>query len=77
MSNTNKHHESHTRSIIKTITWRVIATVTTFSLVWIFTGDVTTAFEVGGIEVFIKLLFYFLHERAWNHIHWGKQLKTI
>ncbi|MCK5033681.1 MAG: DUF2061 domain-containing protein, partial [Calditrichia bacterium] len=36
------YKEKHIRSIAKTISWRVTATVTTFTLVWIFTGQITT-----------------------------------
>ena len=65
--------ETHTRSVIKTISWRVLATVTTMSLVYIFIGDATIALSVGGIEVILKMLIYFFHERTWNKIKWGKK----
>ncbi len=65
-----KEHKS--RTIFKTMTWRVTATLTTISLVYIFTGRIDTALEVGLIEVFAKMLFYYLHERGWDKIRWGK-----
>lgn len=40
-------------------------------LAW--TGQVTAAVAVGGIEVVAKLVLYFLHERAWGRIRWGKR----
>ena len=67
------YKETHLRSVIKTITWRVLATLTTMSLVYIFIGDVTIALSVGGFEVVLKLLIYFGHERAWDRIKWGKK----
>ena len=67
------YKETHIRSVIKTITWRVLATVTTMSLVYIFIGDITIALSVGGIETILKLLIYFGHERAWDRIKWGKK----
>lgn len=60
------------RSIVKTITWRAIATITTMALVYIFTGRLDWAVTVGGIEGVLKLIFYYLHERVWDKIHWGK-----
>ncbi len=57
--------DSHLRSVLKGISWRVIATTTTTSIAWIATGDVTTALTIGGFEFFIKLFVYYLHERAW------------
>ena len=67
------YKESHIRSIIKTISWRVLATLTTVVLVYIFIGDVSIALSVGGIEVVLKMLIYFLHERAWDKIKFGKK----
>jgi adenylylsulfate kinase len=66
--------ETHKRSLIKTVSWRVIATLTTASLVFIFTGSFTVAVEIGALEVILKLLFYYLHERTWGKIRWGKYL---
>lgn len=66
------YKEKRSRSIVKTISWRVTATVTTILLVWFFTGQLMAAFKIGGIEVFLKLYFYYLHERVWNKIKFGK-----
>lgn len=38
----------------------------------IFTGKVDLALTVGGLEIFLKMLFYFLHERLWARLHWGR-----
>ena len=67
------HKESNIRSIVKGITWRFLATLTTVSLVLLFTGKADVALAVGGIEVFLKIFIYFLHERGWGKIRWGKQ----
>lgn len=58
--------ESHLRSVLKGLTWRVIATSTIITIAWFTTGDITMALEIGAIEFFIKLLLYYLHERAWQ-----------
>ena len=52
-------------SILKSFSWRIIATLTTITLAWIFTGEVETALKIGGVEFFAKMLIYYLHERAW------------
>lgn len=67
------YYETKSRSIIKTISWRILATLTTIILVYIFIGDVSVALSVGGIEVFLKMLVYFLHERMWSRIKFGKK----
>ncbi len=65
--------ESHRRSILKAFSWRLWATLTTIALVFLFTGRLKIAAAIGGLEVVLKLLLYFLHERAWNKIHYGKR----
>lgn len=66
------YRETKIRSIVKTISWRILATLTTITLVYIFIGDTTIAFTVGGIEVFLKMLVYFIHERVWDKLKFGK-----
>ncbi|WP_235299259.1 DUF2061 domain-containing protein [Portibacter marinus] len=65
----NKKHEyveeSHLRSIVKGITWRIIASTTILLITYFTTGEMDTAVKVASIEFFIKLLLYYLHERAW------------
>ena len=63
--------ETHTRSFIKGVTWRVIASGTTMGLVYIFTGDLRLVAEVGALEITAKIIFYYLHERAWGAVGWG------
>lgn len=60
------NHDSHIRSLLKGITWRVLATLTTVVIAWMVIGDVTVALEIGAIEVVAKIFIYYLHERAWQ-----------
>ncbi len=75
--------ESKVRSILKAITWRLIATTTTFLLAYtIFqnTGceDVLEKSSlVAGLELVIKLVVYYLHERAWQMVPRGTIRKLI
>ena len=57
--------KSRIRHIAKTITWRLIASITTFSLVYLVTGDIEKATGLMAVEIVIKLLLYYVHERAW------------
>ena len=63
--------EKHSRSVVKALSWRVIATLTTMTAVFIISGEIILALEVGALEASAKLLFYYLHERAWGNISWG------
>ena len=65
--------ESKTRSIVKALSWRVLATLITTLLVFTFTGRLDIALTVGAFEAIVKMLFYFLHERAWNRISVGRK----
>ena len=63
--------ESHVRSILKGISWRIIATVDTIFIVLLITclkGDCSLedAVKIGFLEFFIKLVVYYIHERVWQ-----------
>ncbi len=64
--------ESHVRTIAKALSWRFIATLVTFSVAWIVTGELAFAAEIGIADTLIKLGAYYFHERAWIGIKFGK-----
>ncbi|MDG2262571.1 MAG: DUF2061 domain-containing protein [Actinomycetota bacterium] len=65
------HRDGRRRSVTKTGTWRVIASLDTMVLGYIFTGNLATAISIGGFEIITKLVLYFFHERFWSRISWG------
>jgi len=67
------HHENKKRSIIKTASWRTLATFTTALIVYLFTGELILAISIGSVEVIVKIVLYFFHERAWNKINYGRR----
>ena len=56
---------SYKRHIAKTVTWRIIGTLDTILLSWFITGSLKWGVTIGGVELFTKMVLYFLHERAW------------
>ena len=60
--------DDKTRSLIKGLTWRVIATSDTIFLSWLFTGSITAAISIGLLELVTKTVLYYVHERLWAHI---------
>jgi adenylylsulfate kinase len=64
-------HETHSRSILKGFTWRVIASGTTMAVVYLATGDLVLVASVGVVDVTLKIFFYYLHERTWGRVKWG------
>ena len=69
--------ESHLRSILKTISWRIIATSTTVAIAYFIFGDIQDALKVGGIEFFAKMFIYYFHERAWQKAPRGAVRKIL
>ena len=66
--------ESRSRSLLKGLTWRFIATATTILIAWVITGDTRIALEIGLIEVFAKIGVYYAHERIWARIPVGLEV---
>lgn len=65
--------EKPARSLVKAISWRLTGTLDTIFVSWFVTRSFTLAISIGGIEVFTKLIIYYLHERVWNKIHFGRE----
>ena len=63
--------ESRLRSVLKTISWRIIATTTTVTIAYFIFGDISNALKVGGIEFFAKMFIYYFHERIWQGLPLG------
>lgn len=63
--------ETHFRTIIKALSWRVIATMVTFTVAWIVTGRLNIAAEIGIADTIIKIGAYYMHERTWMRVAFG------
>jgi uncharacterized membrane protein len=64
--------ESHYRSIVKAITWRTGGTVVTFAVAWILTGNISLSAGIGILDTIIKIGAYYIHERLWIRVKFGK-----
>jgi uncharacterized membrane protein len=63
--------DTHTRSILKAISWRTLGTLDTFAISWFMTGKVNVAGSIAGMEIITKVVWYYLHERLWAVVPWG------
>ncbi|PWU16036.1 MAG: hypothetical protein C5B49_11055 [Bdellovibrio sp.] len=63
--------ESHWRSLLKGLSWRVGGSLATVFIAWIFTDDFRISLEIGGVELLSKVFLYYIHERLWLQIPWG------
>ena len=64
---------SRKRSLIKSITWRIVASLDTFVIAWFVTGKSSWAGIIAMFEVLTKTFLYYIHERQWNKVRWGKR----
>ena len=60
------------RSLIKTISWRILASLDTFLIAWFVSGSISVGGWIATIEVITKIILYYFHERAWNRVKWGQ-----
>jgi len=60
------------RSLVKGISWRIIGTIDTFVIAYFYFGDFKIAAPIAATEVLTKILLYYLHERLWNLVNWGR-----
>jgi sulfate adenylyltransferase large subunit len=65
--------ESHVRSIAKAISWRATGSLDTFLVAIVVTGSVHLAGSVALAEILTKTFIYYLHERLWTLIPWGRR----
>jgi uncharacterized membrane protein len=60
------------RHIAKTVTYRIVGTITTILVSYIFTNDIAISSTIGFLELVLKPFLYFLHERIWYmYIQYG------
>ncbi len=64
--------EAHSRSLAKAISWRITGSIDTFVLSFIITGSFKFASSIAVTEIVTKIVLYYLHERAWSAVPWGK-----
>jgi len=57
------------KSIMKSVSWRIVGTLDTMIISYFITGRVTVALSIGSVEVLTKTILYYFHERLWAHIH--------
>ena len=67
----NIYKESRLRSLLKALSWRIIATLTTTVIAYIITGKIDTAVMIGSIEFALKFVIYYAHERVWQWLPRG------
>jgi uncharacterized membrane protein len=65
--------ETHSRSALKAISWRMLGTLDTFAISGFMTARVGIAGSIAGIEIVTKIAWYYFHERIWASIARGRR----
>lgn len=65
--------EKPIRSLVKAVSWRIVATLTTILLVFAFTRNWVLSGGVGSAELLVKIAVYYVHERIWNMLNFGRK----
>ena len=60
--------DSHLKSVVKGITWRIVGTLDTFVISTLVTGEIKIGASIALVEIFTKVFLYWLHERVWLRI---------
>jgi uncharacterized membrane protein len=61
------------RSLAKSLTWRVVALITTFVTLYVLSKDINMATIATLITNGVNFVAYYYHERIWNAVGWGKE----
>ena len=66
------YRENFKRSLLKAFSYRIIIIIADFMALYLFTGKTDIALEFVLISNIYTTFFYFVHERLWDRIGWGK-----
>jgi len=67
--NVSERVDKPIKSILKSVSWRIVGTLDTIIISYFITGTVTAALSIGTVEVITKTVLYYFHERLWANIH--------
>ena len=64
--------DKHYRSLIKAVSWRLTGSVDTLIISFLITGRIKWALTISGVELFTKIGLYYVHERIWDNLSFGR-----
>lgn len=69
--------ESHVRSLVKAISWRIWGTIISIIVSYFLTHELDIALAIGAIEFLSKIILFYTHERIWDFVTWGMHAKVL
>ncbi len=62
------------RSFVKSLSYRIWGTVSSWAVVYVITGKGSLAALIAFWETVVKVFIYYFHERVWNKVSWGRRV---
>ena len=64
--------ETNSRSIAKAVSYRILGSASTGLIFYAFTGKASLSIGAGLMDMVVKIGVYYVHERIWAHLHFGR-----
>jgi uncharacterized membrane protein len=64
--------ESHLRSVVKAVTWRIGGSIFTALIALAVTRQASAATAIGMADLVVKIGAFYVHERIWERISFGR-----
>jgi adenylylsulfate kinase len=64
--------ETQSRSLVKAVSYRILGSLSTAGIFFVLTGKLTMSLGAGALDMVLKIGLYFLHERVWDRIQYGR-----
>jgi uncharacterized membrane protein len=64
--------DKSSRSLVKTVTWRITWSAATFLIAWLISGNLLIAGPIAAAQLVMNTVLYYIHERIWTRIKWGQ-----
>jgi uncharacterized membrane protein len=68
--------DTNKRSLIKTISWRITGSGATFFVAYLISDNFNISSTIALLQLVTNTILYYIHERIWNKINWGKKINT-
>ncbi len=69
-------HERHSRSVLKSLTWTLVAFLVTTVALFVIQRDLVAAAGEAVVIQIVKFIFFYFHERIWNKSNYGQSIKA-
>ncbi|MEK7404619.1 MAG: DUF2061 domain-containing protein [Acidobacteriota bacterium] len=67
--------DSHSRSIAKAVSYRLLGTASTMLIFFLFSQDLKLSLGAGALDMLVKIAMYWAHERVWNRVPFVRQVR--